>query len=58
VGGSVAGAGVAAAEYATCATATWYRYLVRLIDDATSWSWGRFFERDATVFNMAVLWEY
>lgn len=24
------------------------RYLVRLIDDATSWSWGRFVERDAT----------
>jgi transposase len=34
------------------------RYLVRMIDDATSWSWGRFVERDATVFNMAVLWEY
>jgi transposase len=34
------------------------RYLVRLIDDATSWSWGRFVERDATRFNMAVLWEY
>jgi transposase len=34
------------------------RYLVRLIDDATSWSWGRFVERDATSFNMAVLWEY
>jgi hypothetical protein len=34
------------------------RYLVRLIDDATSWSWGRFVERDATPFNMAVLWEY
>jgi hypothetical protein len=34
------------------------RYLVRLIDDATSWSWGRFVERDATAFNMAVLWEY
>jgi transposase len=33
-------------------------YLVRLIDDATSWSWGRFVERDATPFNMAVLWEY
>jgi len=31
---------------------------VRLIDDATSWSWGRFVERDATPFNMAVLWEY
>jgi len=23
------------------------RYLVRMIDDATSWSWGRFVERDA-----------
>ena len=34
------------------------RYLVRLIDDATSWSWGRFVERDATPQNMAVLWEY
>jgi hypothetical protein len=34
------------------------RYLVRLIDDATSWSWGRFVERDAAPFNMAVLWEY
>jgi transposase len=34
------------------------RYLVRLIDDATSWSWGRFVESDATPFNMAVLWEY
>src|SRR5581483_2770916 len=34
------------------------RYLVRLIDDATSWSWGRFVERDSTLFNMAVLWEY
>jgi hypothetical protein len=34
------------------------RYLVRLIDDATSWSWGRFVERDATPFNMGVLWEY
>ena len=34
------------------------RYLVRLIDDATSWSWGRFVERDATPFNMAVLWEW
>ena len=29
------------------------RYLVRLIDDATSWSWGRFVERDATPHNMA-----
>jgi Homeodomain-like domain len=34
------------------------RYLVRMIDDATSWSWGRFVERDATSYNMAVLWEY
>jgi predicted DNA-binding protein (UPF0251 family) len=34
------------------------RYLVRLIDDATSGSWGRFVEHDATPFNMAVLWEY
>jgi DNA-binding Lrp family transcriptional regulator len=34
------------------------RYLVRMIDDATSWSWGRFVESDATAFNMAVLWEY
>ncbi len=24
------------------------RYLVRMIDDATSWSWGRFVEQDAT----------
>ena len=34
------------------------RYLVRMIDDATSWSWGRFVERDTTSYNMAVLWEY
>jgi transposase len=34
------------------------RYLVRMIDDATSGSWGRFVERDATPQNMAVLWEY
>jgi transposase len=34
------------------------RYLVRMIDDATSWSWGRFVESDSTHFNMAVLWEY
>src|ERR1700680_1294200 len=34
------------------------RYLVRLIDDATSWSWGRFVERDETPQNMGVLWEY
>ena len=34
------------------------RYLVRLIDDATSWSWGRFVDSDATPQNMGVLWEY
>jgi len=34
------------------------RYLVRMIDDATSWSWGRFVESDATAQNMGVLWEY
>jgi len=34
------------------------RYLVRMIDDATSWSWGRFVEHDATPHNMGVLWEY
>jgi hypothetical protein len=34
------------------------RYLVRMIHDATSWSWGRFVESDATPFNMAVLLEY
>jgi hypothetical protein len=34
------------------------RYLVRLIDDATSRSWGRFVQRDATRDNMGVLWEY
>ena len=34
------------------------RYLVRLIDDATSWSWGRFVESDSTPCNLAVLWEY
>lgn len=34
------------------------RYLVRLIDDATSWSWGRFVESDTTRHNMGVLWEY
>src|SRR5712692_4007431 len=34
------------------------RYLVRMIDDATSWRWGRFVERDATPHNMGVLWEY
>ena len=34
------------------------RYLVQMIDDATSWSWGRFVESDATRQNMGVLWEY
>jgi transposase len=34
------------------------RYLVRMIDDATSWSWGRFVESDVTPQNMGVLWEY
>src|ERR1043165_2708801 len=34
------------------------RYLVRMIDDATSWSWGRFVESDAPPQNMGVLWEY
>jgi transposase len=34
------------------------RYLVRMMDDATSWSWGRFVECDATPQNMGVLWEY
>lgn len=34
------------------------RYLVRMIDDATSWSWGRFVETDSTPHNMGVLWEY
>lgn len=34
------------------------KHLVRLIDDASSQSWGRFVERDATPYNMAVLWEY
>ncbi len=34
------------------------RYLVRMMDDATSWSWGRFVERDTTPHTMAVLWEY
>jgi transposase len=34
------------------------RYLVRMIDDATSWSWGRFVEADATPQNMGVLWEW
>jgi DNA-binding Lrp family transcriptional regulator len=34
------------------------KHLVRLIDDATSRSWGRFVWRDATRENMGVLWEY
>lgn len=34
------------------------KYLVRLIDDATSRSWGRFVWHDATRENMGVLWEY
>ena len=34
------------------------RYLVRMIDDATSKSWGRFVESDGTRDNMGVLWEY
>lgn len=34
------------------------RYLVRMIDDATSRSWGRFVARDGTRENMGVLWEY
>lgn len=34
------------------------RYLVRLIDDATSRSWGRFVRRDDTRENMGVLGEY
>jgi transposase len=34
------------------------RYLVRMMDDATSWSWGRFVDSDATPQNMGVLWEY
>jgi hypothetical protein len=33
-------------------------YLVRMIDDATSRSWGRFVQRDGTRENMGVLWEY
>jgi hypothetical protein len=33
-------------------------HLVRLIDDATSRSWGRFVWHDATRDNMGVLWEY
>jgi hypothetical protein len=31
---------------------------VRLIDDATSRSWGRFVQHDGTRENMGVLWEY
>ncbi len=34
------------------------RYLVRMIDDATSRSGGRFVHRDGTRENMGVLWEY
>ena len=34
------------------------RYLVRLIDDATSRSWGRFVWHDGTRENMGVLWGY
>jgi len=34
------------------------RYLVRMIDDATSRSWGRFVRSDSTRENMGVLWEY
>jgi hypothetical protein len=34
------------------------RYLVRMIDDATSKSWGRFVHRDGTRENRGVLWEY
>jgi hypothetical protein len=34
------------------------RYLVRLIDDATSRSWGRFVRHDGTRENLGVLWEY
>ncbi len=34
------------------------RHLVRMIDDRTSRSWGRFVERDGTRENMGVLWEY
>ena len=33
-------------------------HLVRMIDDATSQSWGRFVARDGTRENMGVLWEY
>lgn len=34
------------------------RYLVRMIDDATSRSWGRFVRSDSTRENMGVLWEH
>ena len=34
------------------------RYLVRMIDDATSRSGGRFVQHDGTRENMGVLWEY
>ena len=34
------------------------RHLVRMIDDATSRSWGRFVKSDGTRENMGVLWEY
>lgn len=34
------------------------QYLVRMIDDATSRSWGRFVWSDGTRQNMGVLWEY
>src|SRR5258708_5260353 len=37
---------------------TGVRYLVRLMDDATSRSWGRFVPADGTRENMGVLWEY
>jgi hypothetical protein len=33
-------------------------HLVRMIDDATSRSWGRFVRSDGTRENMGVLWEY
>jgi len=33
-------------------------HLVRMVDDATSRSWGRFVPRDGTRENMGVLWEY
>jgi hypothetical protein len=34
------------------------KHLVRMIDDATSRSWGRFVRSDGTRENMGVLWEY